>query len=461
MFKVCQQGFDPAAGLFIEANVGATAASGSSNNSNTNGASSAAANAAPTSISAGGAANTANAALVGSIYPNPDAAALLGVSTAEVLERYRVLGMLVGRALYDGILLETNFAPFFRNLLLGRRNTVADVAGYDAALYRSFGELRQYAAEHPLTFEEDMGLVFAVTVERSVPDEISGGNGVHHHQQSSSQRAGGHHTATTEAVVVGRRRVRSVRAEVPLVPNGDRIPVTAATVDAYISLVADYYLNRTIQRYAEAFRGGLFASIEESWLRMFDAKEVQILFRGGDEEDVGLDVADWRANTTWNVQPELLRALEQQQQQGAHLDDDDDSAGTPRGGALPPPPRRSPTANAPLHIPSSGDAETVSAAVPFVRRVLDLFWDVVEKDLTPSQQRSLLQFATSMRRAPLLGFAHMTPRFNLTIVAGPTDRLPTAATCFCMLKLPCYSTRAIMRDRLVMAIEDATTFEMA
>ena len=73
----------------------------------------------------------------------------------------------------------------------------------------------------------------------------------------------------------------------------------------------------------------------------------------------------------------------------------------------------------------------------------------------------MLQFVTSVKRAPLLGFRHMTPQFS--IARGGTDmtRLPTAATCMCLLKLPEYHGDSMMRDKLLKAAHDGATFELS
>eukprot|EP00742_Colponemidia_sp_Colp-10_P012729 GILJ01014329.1.p1 GENE.GILJ01014329.1~~GILJ01014329.1.p1 ORF type:complete len:1227 (+),score=199.90 GILJ01014329.1:210-3683(+) len=385
MFQACRQGFSPDLGLFIEAN-GSTDSSATTSHTNA-------------------AAANSNNLLVGSVYPNPDAKGRLQCATPDLLERYRVLGMLVGKAMYDGILLEVNFAPFFRNLLLGRMNTVTDVASYDTQLYKSFGEMRRVAAETPDKFEEIMGLYFTVTTVK------------HHHVQGSDT-------------------IRTTNEEVPLLAGGESMPVTAANVDAYITLVADYYLNRTIHRFAMAFREGMFEVLEESWIKMFDSNELQVLFRGGDEEDSGLDVADWRRNTTHTVSPEIIRAAATAANANQQHNNPDIRFETEEG-------------------------EHASSMPSIAMRVVNDFWYVVEHEFTPTQQRSLLQFATSMRRAPLLGFSHMTPKFNLMLVGGSVDQLPTAATCFCMMKMPCYPNRTVMKEKLLMAIEGATTFELA
>lgn len=68
------------------------------------------------------------------------------------------------------------------------------------------------------------------------------------------------------------------------------------------------------------------------------------------------------------------------------------------------------------------------------------FWRVVES-FTSAERRQLVRFVTSCPRPPMLGFKELEPLF--AIRAGETDptRLPSAATCVNLLKLPAYKVR--------------------
>ena len=48
-----------------------------------------------------------------------------------------VLGMIVGKALYEGVLLDVAFAPFFVKQLQGRRPELDDVVSLDPEIHRS------------------------------------------------------------------------------------------------------------------------------------------------------------------------------------------------------------------------------------------------------------------------------------------------------------------------------------
>jgi len=88
-----------------------------------------------------------------------------------------------------------------------------------------------------------------------------------------------------------------------------------------------------------------------------------------------------------------------------------------------------------------------------------MFWQVVEyfdEDLL----RKLLKFVTSCSRPPLLGFKDLLPKFGISN-AGVTDRLPTAATCMNLLKLPEFTDLETLKERLVYAINAQAGFELS
>lgn len=121
----------------------------------------------------------------------------------------------------------------------------------------------------------------------------------------------------------------------------------------------------------------------------------------------------------------------------------------------------------------------------------------------------MVQFVTSCSRPPLLGFAYLKPPFSIrcvevsddqvnlcclhlrfsfhtlfndsfpcvqdtgdtlgSVLRGfftirkkePGGRLPTSSTCFNLLKLPNYSKKSILRDKLRYAISMNTGFELS
>jgi hypothetical protein len=183
----------------------------------------------------------------------------------------------------------------------------------------------------------------------------------------------------------------------------------------YVSLVADFHLNRRIRPQIEMFLRGFHEIIPSRWIGMFSAEELQIVISGS--EDTDINVNDWKEHTRYE-----------------------------RG-----------------YSASS--------------RVVVWFWSVVE-GFTPKQKSSLLRFVTSCSRPPLLGFADMNPPFTIASVDANEVRrnsggflgrmlgfgetvsasLPTSATCFNTLKLPSYSSKKVLEEKLLQAMEQDTGF---
>ncbi len=79
-------------------------------------------------------------------------------------------------------------------------------------------------------------------------------------------------------------------------------------------------------------------------------------------------------------------------------------------------------------------------------------------EMTPDEQRKFLLFVTGSPKLPLGGFKSLEPK--LTIVRKEPDRqdtdsyLPSVNCCFYYLKLPEYSSKEVMKKKLMFAIEN-------
>ncbi|XP_038415764.1 ubiquitin-protein ligase E3C isoform X2 [Canis lupus familiaris] len=186
----------------------------------------------------------------GLLYPSPAAQMLVGDSFAR---HYYFLGRMLGKALYENMLVELPFAGFFLSKLLG---TSADVdihhlASLDPEVYKNLLFLKSYEGD-----VEELGLNFTV-----VNNDLG------------------------EAQVV------------ELKFGGKDIPVTSANRIAYIHLVADYRLNRQIRQHCLAFRQGLANVVNLEWLRMFDQQEIQVLISGA---QVPISLEDLKSFTNYS-----------------------------------------------------------------------------------------------------------------------------------------------------------------
>eukprot|EP01060_Flectonema_neradi_P019469 TRINITY_DN2662_c0_g1_i1.p1 TRINITY_DN2662_c0_g1~~TRINITY_DN2662_c0_g1_i1.p1 ORF type:complete len:880 (+),score=139.01 TRINITY_DN2662_c0_g1_i1:47-2641(+) len=285
------------------------------------------------------------------VYPSPSAQCVYG----DFKERLRFLGRVLGKALYEGILIDLPLSRFFRNSLLSRSNHFHDLSSLDPELYSNLVKLSEMSGPEV----EDLGLTFATTID-----------------------------------IFGEAKT------IEFFPGGSETPVTDDNKMRYIYMVSHYKLTNQISSHVAAFRDGMQEVISPTWLNMFDSSELQILL-GGYAGDQSLDIDDWEAHTTY-------------------------------GGGY-----------SPSH------------------QTIKLFWQVVKEQLTPEQQRRLLKFATSVDRAPLLGFKYFNPKFCIHMSDADTQRLPSSSTCMSLLKLPPYANRAQMRDRLTVAVQHDTGFSLS
>ncbi len=88
-------------------------------------------------------------------------------------------------------------------------------------------------------------------------------------------------------------------------------------------------------------------------------------------------------------------------------------------------------------------------------RIVRDFWCIVH-GLSDNDKRKLLSFCTGSDRVPINGLGELT----LTISKNGNDnnKLPTSHTCFNHLLLPEYSTKDILKTRLLTAIQNSEGF---
>ncbi|KAI5118810.1 hypothetical protein M0805_005152 [Coniferiporia weirii] len=180
------------------------------------------------------------------LYPNPISYA----KEPHSLDWYHFIGRILGKALYEGILVDVAFAGFFLTKWLDKQSYLDDLASLDPELYNGLLFLKNFDGN-----PEDLSLTFAV-----VEDDLG------------------------EAKTID------------LVPNGSNIPVTRENRLRYIYLVCHYRLTRQIRPQSGAFFDGLSEMIDPKWIRMFNQQELQILI-GGINAPIDLD--DLRRNTSY------------------------------------------------------------------------------------------------------------------------------------------------------------------
>ncbi|KAL7432289.1 hypothetical protein ACHAXH_006378 [Discostella pseudostelligera] len=285
----------------------------------------------------------------------------------SLLVHYEFLGRVLGKAIYESILVEPQFSLLFLNKLLGKQNSLDDLKNLDPEYYKNLMSLRHMSAPEIA----NLGLTFEL-----------------------------YDSATITSL--------------ELMPGGSSITVTKENVIQYIHLVSHQKMNVRGSRQTMAFLHGFRDIIPAQWVRLFSANELQKLI-SGDDAIKGIDVQGMQSVMRYS------------------------------GGFHPSQP------------------------------IVQWLWEVVDA-MSPGQQRKFLKFMTSCSRQPLLGFASMVPAPCIQQIRLREDdhgmdiaeelntgniRLPTSSTCMNLLKLPKYTSKEMLREKLLYAIEAAAGFELS
>lgn len=189
--------------------------------------------------------------------------------------------------------------------------------------------------------------------------------------------------------------------QMELVKGGQRRRVTDRNKGKYVNLLLEKKLLDRMKPQAELIRQGIEAVLPAKCLEKFSASEIGQLLEG----TADVDVQDWQEHTVY---------------QGW---DTSTSRHTATG-------------------------KSVSTDSP----VLRWFWDLV-MSLDRDKRGLLLRFCTGCSRVPAGGFQCLSPPFTITRVLMDQRRsLPTASTCFNLLKLPEYPTQAQLRRSTMTAV---------
>ncbi|XP_061672603.1 ubiquitin-protein ligase E3B [Syngnathoides biaculeatus] len=297
------------------------------------------------------------------------------------LQLFEFVGKMLGKAVYEGIVVDVPFASFFLSQVLGHHHStfyssIDELPSLDSEFYKNLTSIKRYDGD-----VGDLGL--SLSYDEDVMGEL-----VCHE----------------------------------LIPGGKTMPVTNENKFSYIHLMAHFRMHTQIKEQTAAFIRGFRSIINPEWLHMFSTPEVQRLVSGDNAE---IDLDDLKKHTVYYG--------------GFHSS----------------------------------------------HRVIIWLWDILSSDFTAEERAMFLKFVTSCSRPPLLGFAYLKPPFSIrcvevsddqdtgdtlgSVLRGfftirkkePGGRLPTSSTCFNLLKLPNYSKKSILRDKLRYAISMNTGFELS
>uniref|UniRef100_UPI0037E875D6 E3 ubiquitin-protein ligase HECW1 n=1 Tax=Semicossyphus pulcher TaxID=241346 RepID=UPI0037E875D6 len=179
--------------------------------------------------------------------------------------------------------------------------------------------------------------------------------------------------------------------------GGSHIQVTEKNKKDYIERMAKWRVERGVVQQTEALVRGFYEVVDSRLVSVFDARELELVIAG----TVEIDLGDWRSNTEYR---------------GGYHDG---------------------------HI------------------VMRWFWAAVER-FNNEQRLRLLQFVTGTSSVPYEGFAALRGSNGLRRFCiekwGKVTSLPRAHTCFNRLDLPPYPSYTMLYEKLLIAVEETSTF---
>uniref|UniRef100_A0A4W5M420 HECT-type E3 ubiquitin transferase n=1 Tax=Hucho hucho TaxID=62062 RepID=A0A4W5M420_9TELE len=179
--------------------------------------------------------------------------------------------------------------------------------------------------------------------------------------------------------------------------GGANINVTEKNKKEYIDRMVKWRVERGVVKQTEALVRGFYEVVDSRLVSVFDARELELVIAGTAE----IDLNDWRNNTEYR---------------GGYHDS---------------------------HI------------------VIRWFWGAVER-FNNEQRLRLLQFVTGTSSVPYEGFTALRGSNGLRRFCiekwGKITALPRAHTCFNRLDLPPYPSYTMLYEKLLIAVEETSTF---
>lgn len=183
--------------------------------------------------------------------PNPNS-----VYQTEHLSYFKFIGRVVGKALFDGQLLDVHFTRSFYKHILGAKVTYHDIEAIDPDYFKNL----KWMLENDIT--DVLDLTFSIDADEE------------------------------KLILYERTEV----TDHELIPNGRNIKVTEENKHQYVDLLAEHRLTTAIRPQINAFMEGFNELIPRDLISIFNDKELELLISG--LPDIDLD--DLRANTEYS-----------------------------------------------------------------------------------------------------------------------------------------------------------------
>lgn len=169
-------------------------------------------------------------------------------SVAKNVDRFLFIGRLIGKAMFDGQLLDVGFSLPVYKYLLGEKITFEDLKIVDEEYYNSL----KWMLENDITDVIDE--VFAMQVPEQPDTQFN------------------------------------------LIPNGANIQVTESNKAEYVQLRALWKLLNSAKPQLRALKKGFYEIMDAAMVKLFNPKELELVISGIPK----IDITDWRLNTEYD-----------------------------------------------------------------------------------------------------------------------------------------------------------------
>eukprot|EP01028_Stygiella_incarcerata_P003129 TRINITY_DN1593_c0_g1_i1.p1 TRINITY_DN1593_c0_g1~~TRINITY_DN1593_c0_g1_i1.p1 ORF type:complete len:683 (-),score=147.33 TRINITY_DN1593_c0_g1_i1:167-2215(-) len=160
-------------------------------------------------------------------------------NSLESAEEFRLIGMILGLAIYNQVILDLHFPLIVYKKLLDEETTFEDFKEFDPSVARSMETLLEYEGD-------DFESVFDMRFVRSED-------------------------------VFGESR------EIPLIPGGEQIQVDASNRQTFVQCYVDNIFHTSVERQFRAFQDGFTVVCGGRIMELFHAEELELLICGSPE----------------------------------------------------------------------------------------------------------------------------------------------------------------------------------
>jgi E3 ubiquitin-protein ligase HUWE1 len=178
----------------------------------------------------------------------PLASILVHLSNQDHLSYFKFVGRIIGKAIYDGRLLDAYFTRSFYKCIIGTPVDYKDIEAVDPEFHKSL----EWILQNDITDVLDL-------------------------------------TFSTEVDDFGKHKILDLK------PEGRTISVTEANKVEYVRLVSVQRLVLAIRDQIQAFLSGFHEIIPKELVKIFNEQELELLISGMPD----IDIDDWKNNTEY------------------------------------------------------------------------------------------------------------------------------------------------------------------